>query len=501
MDGHWGYTDQGWTWVSNEDHGWATYHYGRWALIANSGWVWVPGNQWGPAWVSWRTPPRYSPGTTVTTVVSDDDSDYIGWAPLPPEAVFDVSVGFTGRVDEQFEIGPANYCFVPTRSFTAPVLTAVIVPVNRNVVFISRTVNVTNVSRVDRGGAAVYFNRGPEVTTIERVVQHPVQRLTIERQPASVYTQNRAGAHFADQVHGNSLQVVAPQIAATGTFQGGAPSPQGSGPRPQQVKGELKQVKRDSGWEQPGADAKAVQSAREQIKREAAQAPKQAAAPDAVAPNSSAAGGRPPANPDAPAPAGTANRPTGGTQDPRSPATRGMPNQPANAPENLNVPPTAVPQTRPADASTIPPTPVPHRESEAAQAHPPGAAPAPEKEVPRREQAKPQEQPRQRPPAETQRREPNRPSEPAAETRRDATKPESAPPKNPEPQSAERPPKPDASRPEQSERAKPQAEKPRQPADENARKEEASRDKANPPAEPQRKPEPPKKPQPTPVPN
>ncbi len=218
VDGHWGYTDQGWTWISNEDFGWATYHYGRWALIANTGWVWVPGDQWGPAWVSWRTPPRYSPGTTVTTVVTEADSDYIGWAPLPPEAAFEVSVGFTGRVDEEYEIGPANYCFVPTRSFTAPVLTAVIVPVNRNVVFISRTVNVTNISRVDRGGVAVVFNRGPEVTTIERVVQHPVQRLTIERQPASVYAQNRAGARYADQVHGNSLQVVAPQITATGMY-------------------------------------------------------------------------------------------------------------------------------------------------------------------------------------------------------------------------------------------------------------------------------------------
>src|SRR5450432_3303670 len=27
-DGYWSQTDQGWTWVSNEDFGWATYHYG-----------------------------------------------------------------------------------------------------------------------------------------------------------------------------------------------------------------------------------------------------------------------------------------------------------------------------------------------------------------------------------------------------------------------------------------------------------------------------------------
>ena len=30
QDGHWVWTDQGWTWISEEPYGWATYHYGRW---------------------------------------------------------------------------------------------------------------------------------------------------------------------------------------------------------------------------------------------------------------------------------------------------------------------------------------------------------------------------------------------------------------------------------------------------------------------------------------
>ena len=33
-DGYWVYTDVGWTWVSYEDFGWATYHYGRWVAVA-----------------------------------------------------------------------------------------------------------------------------------------------------------------------------------------------------------------------------------------------------------------------------------------------------------------------------------------------------------------------------------------------------------------------------------------------------------------------------------
>ncbi len=27
-DGHWVYTDDGWTWDSDESYGWAVYHYG-----------------------------------------------------------------------------------------------------------------------------------------------------------------------------------------------------------------------------------------------------------------------------------------------------------------------------------------------------------------------------------------------------------------------------------------------------------------------------------------
>ncbi len=42
-DGYWAYTDLGWTWVSYEDFGWATYHYGRWVRLSGRGWVWVPG--------------------------------------------------------------------------------------------------------------------------------------------------------------------------------------------------------------------------------------------------------------------------------------------------------------------------------------------------------------------------------------------------------------------------------------------------------------------------
>ncbi|MCL4549045.1 MAG: hypothetical protein M1495_10780 [Bacteroidetes bacterium] len=74
--GRWAWTEDGWYWDSDEPFGWATYHYGRWYYDDYYGWIWVPDNQWGPAWVEWRY-----------------NDDYIGWAPLPPYASFSIDFG------------------------------------------------------------------------------------------------------------------------------------------------------------------------------------------------------------------------------------------------------------------------------------------------------------------------------------------------------------------------------------------------------------------------
>jgi hypothetical protein len=75
-DGHWEYTEDGWTWVSDYPWGWAPFHYGRWADIDGYGWGWIPGYDWAPAWVSWC-----------------DAGDYYGWAPLGPGLGIDISIG------------------------------------------------------------------------------------------------------------------------------------------------------------------------------------------------------------------------------------------------------------------------------------------------------------------------------------------------------------------------------------------------------------------------
>src|SRR5580658_10161803 len=106
-EGHWVYTDDGWTWVSGEPWGWATYHYGRWVNLDGIGWCWVPGYTWAPAWVSWR----YGDG-------------YCGWAPLPPDSFvgidysddgFAIGAGFHigGDCDDFYGIGAGLYIFLP----------------------------------------------------------------------------------------------------------------------------------------------------------------------------------------------------------------------------------------------------------------------------------------------------------------------------------------------------------------------------------------------------
>ena len=66
-NGHWVFTNAGWTWFSDYPWGWAPFHYGRWYNDPFYGPMWVPGNEWGPGWVTWRS-----------------SAGYYGWAPIRP---------------------------------------------------------------------------------------------------------------------------------------------------------------------------------------------------------------------------------------------------------------------------------------------------------------------------------------------------------------------------------------------------------------------------------
>ena len=191
-DGYWAYTDDGWTWVSYEDFGWATYHYGRWARLADYGWVWFPGDDldWGPAWVSWRT-----------------GGDYVGWAPLPPRGPGVVYGGqpIGARVDIEFDIGPEYYNFIDARFIGEPVLRDRIYAPSQNVNYINNTVNVTNISVQNN----VVYNYGPDYNVLSTRSSRPIQRLNIERQ-ANVDLSAAAKSGGLTKVQGDKLIIGAP---------------------------------------------------------------------------------------------------------------------------------------------------------------------------------------------------------------------------------------------------------------------------------------------------
>jgi hypothetical protein len=300
-DGYWAYTDDGWTWVSYEDFGWATYHYGRWANLTDYGWTWFPGTDldWGPAWVSWRT-----------------GGDYVGWAPLPPRGV---GVVYEGRpigpqVDIEFDIGPEYYNFCEVRYIGEPVLRNYIAPPVQNVTYINNTVNVTNITVKNN----VVYNYGPNYEVLSAQSARPIQRLNIERQSAAnLSAAAKSGA--LTKVQGNKLLVAAPPKLAK------APP----GAKPRTVKTKVAQPKLNRGWAGVPDEAQLKQKIRTEN-------PKNVPPPTGAA--ARAAGSPPPAvgaSPAAPAAAGA---------PPVSPAARGKP---------ARVPPGAKP-TPPAARATPP---------------------------------------------------------------------------------------------------------------------------------------------------
>jgi hypothetical protein len=65
----WVFTEKfGWYFDDKTPWGQIVHHYGRWAHDAQTGWIWVPGAEFSPGWVVWRTSPKW-----------------VGWAPTPPD--------------------------------------------------------------------------------------------------------------------------------------------------------------------------------------------------------------------------------------------------------------------------------------------------------------------------------------------------------------------------------------------------------------------------------
>lgn len=319
-DGYWAYTDDGWTWISYEDFGWATYHYGRWANLADYGWLWFPGEDldWGPAWVSWRT-----------------GGDYVGWAPLPPRGL---GIVYEGRpigpqVDIEFDIGPEYYNFCEVRYIGEPVLRNYIAPPVQNVTYINNTVNVTNITVKNN----VVYNYGPNYEVLSAHSARPIQRLNIERQSAAnLSAAAKSGA--LTKVQGNKLVVAAPQKLAK------APPTA----KPPTVKTKVAQPKLNRGWAGVPDEAQL----RQKIKTENPKnvpPPTRAAARGAASPPGGAAAG--PLGTPAASPA----RPTGAISPAATP--RGV-TSPVATPR-ATLPPRGTPAGRPGTSPTGKASPAP----------------------------------------------------------------------------------------------------------------------------------------------
>jgi len=185
--GYWVDTDYGWMWVSQDPWGGLPYHYGRWVYDYDYGWVWVPDDDlvWAPAWVDWR----YS-------------DDYVGWAPLPPEADWGgsgltVSVTYVSR-----RIPTTGWCFAPLRTFGTSRVRYSILPPTRNVTLLAQTRDVTRYVSYNSMPA----ERGLRTDLIERATGRRFQqyRITDARSPnwKSVNIQGRTIEAYRPRIRG-----------------------------------------------------------------------------------------------------------------------------------------------------------------------------------------------------------------------------------------------------------------------------------------------------------
>ncbi len=157
-DGYWIWTNDGWYWESYEPYGYITYHYGRWYYDNYYGWIWVPDNQWAPAWVEWRY-----------------DNDYIGWAPLPPYASFSASFGINFSLN--FFTPYSHWHFVRYRHFCDPYSYRYYIPSRDVYRFYNRTRYRTNYGYSN--GRVI--NRGVDIDYVRKRSGQNIRERMIER--------------------------------------------------------------------------------------------------------------------------------------------------------------------------------------------------------------------------------------------------------------------------------------------------------------------------------
>jgi hypothetical protein len=160
-EGHWIWSDYGWTWIADEEWGDIPFHYGRWGWDDEIGWFWVPGTLWGPAWVTWRS-----------------NDQYMGWAPFPPSFEFRAGMNFNSL---SINIPLNFWVFILGPHFQDRDLNPYLLPFERNQTIINFTSMHNNMyTRNNR-----VFNEGFGVDAVRQITGRavPIYALQNARQP------------------------------------------------------------------------------------------------------------------------------------------------------------------------------------------------------------------------------------------------------------------------------------------------------------------------------
>jgi hypothetical protein len=154
-DGHWVWTDYGWTWIADQEWGDIPFHYGRWGWDNDIGWFWVPGTVWGPAWVTWRS-----------------NDQYMGWAPLPPGFEFSVGMNFnSSSLDIPFNF----WVFIQGPHFQDRYLNPYVLPFERNRTIVDFTYMRNNIYTRDNR----IINEGFGMDEVRRITRRAVPRYAL----------------------------------------------------------------------------------------------------------------------------------------------------------------------------------------------------------------------------------------------------------------------------------------------------------------------------------
>ncbi|WP_186002046.1 DUF6600 domain-containing protein [Corallococcus sp. Z5C101001] len=168
--GQWVSSDWGWTFESQWDWGWAPFHYGRWFISPNVGWVWWPDTEWAPAWVDWRW-----------------GGGFVGWQPLGPPGI---SVGIGLGVGVGIGLG---WTFVSAGDFVRPNVGTYRLAPNR-VSQVYRQTQPVGERVAARNG---HWNRGPAPQQVARATGHPVPQARPMTPPTAHPPRARTGTPVA----------------------------------------------------------------------------------------------------------------------------------------------------------------------------------------------------------------------------------------------------------------------------------------------------------------